>query len=173
MLISAFIHKRFSMFEYKKIWQFVFHNPFVTQHLFFYDATRNDFPKYFFEQSHEYEEKEDLFLKTQWLYLVNSSLAIFYFTAIGVSESGQTIALENNGLYDELVEIGDFCDLPYAILKCACYGMPNQKTQELFDQYPEFKQALDIYEAWCESQYITLDKNQCYHDANKTLFSQI
>lgn len=150
--------------ENQKIWQFLHYNPFVAKHLFFYDLNKNDFEGLFYGETSEYEAQEGVFIKTNWLYRIYSNFEPFYFKAIGFDNQEQVIAIENNGLYDELIILESFADLPYVFLQALCLHLNLINSQALFNSYPNIKSSLAIYEAWCESQNITLDEKGQYYD---------
>jgi hypothetical protein len=153
--------------EDKKIWQFIQDNDFVAKHLFFYDRNNNDLHNQgiFFDDLDEYGHDKNDFINTTWLYRMHCDFS--YVLAIGVDEKGFAMAIDDEGRFG--VYTGIFCNIPYALLRTGCFD----KVDDFFKQEPEFKQALDIYEKWCQEQNIELDSKHAYHDSNGQLFTDL
>lgn len=155
--------------EDKKIWDYVQSNPFIAQHLFFYDPNDNNLDGVFFDDLDEYGEHKENFLSTNWLYYLHFTDS--YFIALGVDSGSSAVGIDNEGQFRGIC--GIFSNLPYALLELGCYNMFSRSVLEYFQKNPEFKQALELYESWCQSEGIVLDKWKEYHDENGYLFKDL
>lgn len=156
----------------QKIWNYLQNNHFVARNLFFYWEEKNQLQEIFFDDTSEYEFLEEAFKNTQWLYRLQFDYSSII--AIGINTTNQAVmTIADEG--DIGILTYDFSILPYEFLSLMC---PYSKISpyspiEVFQKFPEFKQALDVYEKWCKSEGIILDPTYEFHDKNGNLLSKL
>lgn len=152
----------------QKIWQFSLNNKDILKHLFNYDCDSQDINEYMITEKY-YAQMEDYEIEmiesTDWLCRFN----ILNRVILGVDKEDDTArCITNTG------EVGDFCEtfssVPYEILR---RDMPrNSNTQNYFNRFPEFYQALQKYDTWAKENNIELDQYHIYHNNNGELFKE-
>ena len=159
----------------QKIWNYIQNNPFVGKYLFFYYEERNDWDCVFFDDTSEYGFLEEAYKNTTWLYRLQFDYS--YVIAIGIDTTNNTnqavMTIGDEG--DIGIITHDFSILPYEFLALTCRYLRSYSfsTKEALEEEPEFKQALDIYEAWCKQEGIVLDPNHEFHDQNGNLLPKL